>query len=181
MPVNAPLPADTKEQAKALYLQGLQPVQIAQILPVSPVTLRKWTSRHGWTKLRDKADSLAVTPKRVTPERHFAIVQQAPAVASSRLRQRLQAEVESQLTVLEEKRAKGIRELGNTPDGEGRASVVKRLTDATALIDDWESQRTPGIVLMGEGIPAPEEQPAIDIQSVCQDEAAAALAALAED
>ena len=81
--------------------------------------------------------------------------------ASNRLREKLSAEVEAQVAVLEQSPPATVAQLGSTKDGEGRASVVKRIAETAALVHDWESERPQGIVL-GEVLSSePEEKQAV--------------------
>ena len=189
MPTGYAIPAELKEQAKALYLQGVGTSDIEQETGVPYGALRTWIKRGKWGSLRTNTQLIAGPAKERAVTRSLSfrkpgVVQLArmPNAAPSRLREELSAEVASQMVVLQSEPVKRASELGNTRDREGRASVVKRLVDSAAILEDWESQHTPGIVVMMESTQPNEEmrqQPAIDVQEM--DPAVEAIKALQEE
>lgn len=53
MPAISKYPIETKETAKALYLQGFTPAVIAVQLNVKPATINKWREHGQWVRIRD--------------------------------------------------------------------------------------------------------------------------------
>lgn len=56
---------EAREVAKALYLQGLQPSQIARKVGCKPATVSTWSKRYQWPKVRDKADEIVSQDERM--------------------------------------------------------------------------------------------------------------------
>lgn len=189
MPLGCVIPEELKEQAKALYVQGVTTSDIAEEIGVPYGAIRTWIKRGKWGSLRTITQQKAGPAKERAAIRALTFIQpgaRMPAASASKLREGLSAEVASQMAVLQSEPVKRASELANTREREGRASVVKRLVDSAAILEDWESQRTPGIVVMTESSApadeAPREIAAIDVQSEpVPDAAQEAIRALQEE
>ncbi len=186
MPSGCAIPEDIKEQAKALYLQGLSTGDVARETGVPYGAIRTWIKRGKWGSLRIATHQIAGPAKEmaVTRSLSFAPVQLAtrmPDAAPSRLRGVISREIEAQVAVLEQNPPESLLELKNTPDREGRASMVKRIAETAALVENWEDHHAPGIIVMME--PSQPIEETIDIQSIQQsvDPAAEAIRALQAD
>jgi hypothetical protein len=176
------------EQAKALFFQGLTLPLIAQAVSVPLSTINKWSQRGKWSMLKEQTKGALVQGLR--KDLAIGIIppsspQNALAPASRRLREQLASELEAQAAVLAQNPVQRVSELGNTPQGEGRASVVKRIAETAAIVHDWDQSTEAGLVIVTDMKgSAPEElAPAIDVQQLpaAPDEAGQALAALAAE
>lgn len=73
-------------------------------------------------------------------------------------------EILAQTYALEERAVK-FKELPNSPDGEGRASLVARITDTAAKVYGWDAEKGNAVVIIGLITSMDPEQPAIDVES----------------
>lgn len=122
----APIPTLDLNSALSLRAQGLSFVDIAKEFGCKVDTLRQSFYRKGMHKLLSQTRG-TVTAK-VLAER------------STQFRDRLATQVETTLEKLETAPVKSAKELGNTPDGEGRASVLNKLADVAAKVyGDWDT------------------------------------------
>ena len=149
-----------REMVQTLYMAGLRPSEIAKQTGCKPATVSAWATRFGWhTALQGMA-------------RNVKLVQGRSISGDNRLRDALRSEAVAQVETLTKTPIKNARSLANTPQRQGRAAVLKTLTEAVSLIDDWEQEKRSGLVLCDllSGEPA-----AIDLQPVApaaiQDEA----------
>lgn len=144
------------EIAKALYFQGVPYAQIAQQVGVTVVSLRKHASRHKWHKMRA---AIAISASETANG-----VEQLSDSPNRSLEERILAELERQLAVLEQNPPKTVSELKGGKGVEGRASVLKRLSDAYRDIVPEPKQQT-GIILMDllAVRPEPEPAPTVDV------------------
>lgn len=189
MPVTCSLPLELREQAKALYLQGLSTTEISQETGVQYGTVRAWISRGDWRTLRNDTRSKLVTAKERAVSRHITLVQspaRMPDNKPSRLRGAVSRELEAQVAVLEQNPPSSLQELKNTPEREGRASMVKRIAETAALVENWEDQHAPGIIVMMENMQPIEERSiqgvtTVDLLPEATDPASEAIRALQED
>jgi len=149
-----------RDMVRTLYMAGVRPTEIARQTGCKAATIGAWATRYGWVKaLRGMSQSMQ-------------IVQARAISGDNRLRDALRSEAASQVETLTKTPIKNARSLANTPQRQGRAAVLKTLTEAVSLIDDWEQEKRSGLVLCDllSGEPA-----AIDLQPVApvaiQDEA----------
>jgi phenylpyruvate tautomerase PptA (4-oxalocrotonate tautomerase family) len=73
-----------------------------------------------------------------------------------------------QLQILKATPPVKLSDLPNSPDGEGRASLVARITDTAAKVYGWDSEKGSSVVLIGlvsSMDPDASQQPAIDVES----------------
>ena len=118
-------PMKTRETVKTMYLRGVKPWVIQQETGVPPGTQHNWGMRYGWAELLAKT-------RQVIAHRGIKALQQ-----DHTLRVKLRNEVKSQVAALERTPVKNIKELGNTPEREGRTSLLCRMVSAVKEIDDW--------------------------------------------
>ena len=106
-----------------------------------------------------------------------AAVSVAVAVASSgqsdlqahsrAARQDLSHELLVQLQILKATPPVRLSDLPNSPDGEGRASLVARITDTAAKVYGWDAEKGNSVVLIGlVSSMDPESAPVIDAEVV---------------
>jgi len=133
-------------QAKAMFLSGLTIREIAASLGVNPNTVGSWTKRGNWGQIRaqmsaqmNKVGSPLVTKHSFTDS--------SLAKRSALIRQSLSYEVEDQVESLRSTPC-APEQLGNTPAGEGRATILKKITETAALIHGWDSERSPGLIVI---------------------------------
>jgi hypothetical protein len=84
---------------------------------------------------------------------------------SLEVKRRLSEELLAQTCALEERAVK-FKELPNGPDGEGRASLVARITDTAAKVYGWDSEKGNSVVLIGLVSSMDPEQPVLDVEVV---------------
>ena len=83
------------------------------------------------------------------------------------VKQGLSREIRSQVLLLEETPCRTLAKLANGPDGEGRASLVARITDTAAKVYGWDSEKGNSVVLIGlVSSMDPESAPVIDAEVV---------------
>ena len=138
----------TRETVKTMYLRGVKPWVIQQETGVPPGTQHNWGMRYGWAELLAKT-------RQVIAHRGIKALQQ-----DHTLRLKLRNEVKSQVAALERTPVKNIKELGNTPEREGRTSLLCRMVSAVKEIDDWGAAAKPGLIL-GELL----SNEAVDVES----------------
>lgn len=129
--------------AQSLYLQGVSLQDIAKQINVTLGSLRKRANRGNWTVLRRESVQIASTVVQGHTGRN--LVQ-----ASRDVRQSLAEEVADQVSILRESPPKKVSELGNTPDGQGRAAVTKTVIDSAASVFGWDDSPERGIIVIGE-------------------------------
>lgn len=80
----------------------------------------------------------------------------------------LSGEIRSQVLLLQETPCRTLAKLGNTPDGEGRASLVARITDTAAKVYGWDSDKSNVMVLvnMTEALDPDKAAPIVDVQEI---------------
>jgi hypothetical protein len=145
--------SDWAKTALALFLQGLKHSEIAEQLGVTPAAVRKQCSRHKWVELR---------PTSIETAAHYAgKAGSSMAKRSESLRVELSQEIEAQLKALRSKPVKAT-EIGNA--GEGRASIVKRLADAAALVHGWDNEGIQGIIVIGDMLATAPDDVAESVQ-----------------
>lgn len=180
----------TRETVKLLFQNGLKLPIIEAETGVKQSTIRNWIYRYNWdaaaaevTKILKNRQHKAVARSVTLAQTGSLQLARMPEIASSRLREQLSSEVASQMVALQSEPVKRASELANTREREGRASVVKRLVDSAAILEDWESQHTPGIVVMMESTQPAQES--IDtgatVEMLPADPATEAIRALQED
>jgi hypothetical protein len=169
----------------ALFTNGLTVREIETETGVKQATIRTWINRFRLQQTKEKARQALKSRNRGV----LAVIEPArkaiPGV-SGRLRGVLSRELEAQVAVLERKPPESLLELKNTPEREGRASMVKRIAETAALVENWEDQHAPGIVVMLESMTPPEEQErsieaSATVDMLPADPAAEAIRALRED
>jgi hypothetical protein len=164
-----PLSREVKELALALFLQGFTMNTISSQTGVSLQTLSKWRGKQNWntTLATVKANQAKGMCQAATL--HIGPASNGTNGSAGRLRERLAEQVSSAVAQLEQNPANSHRELRNTPEREGRASVLKRLVDSAALIEDWEGSKGRGLVVVGQMLgTAPDSSPVIDLQQPAQ-------------
>lgn len=111
-----------REKAKALFLQGVSPTEIAVLTSVNRETIYKWDQRYGWTELKA---AIGLPPKHSGT---VTITQQARAFA---LRTKLLAKAEKLFDGIPEKCPKQPRGFKDTMAGLAHAS------SAASVIEGW--------------------------------------------
>ena len=136
-------PDPRRETVKLLYIQGLRPQEISRQTGVKVSTIGQWACRKGWSKIRQQSKQLLV---KAGTNALLAETSATLKGVSERVRKTLAHELVGQVDALETVPVT-YEGLGNTPAGEGRASVVKRIVETAAQVFDWDSQRASGLIL----------------------------------
>lgn len=123
-----PLDKILVEQAKALFLQGLTPVQIGQRLDMKPDTVTKRAIRDDWLTQRA---AVAANVDQIVSK---AIIQRGASI-----RGKLASELDKQADALAREPVVSYGELANTKDRQGRASVVKTIAEAASKVYGWDN------------------------------------------
>ena len=137
MPVTTPYPAETKETAKALYLQGFTPAVIAVQLGVRRATLSKWRENGKWVQIRDG------TVKVMTRKGITAVSRET----TTKVRDALHNEASQMVEAMRKEPVKNVQELLTTPERQGRAALLKTVVETVAIIEDWNSSHKTGLIL----------------------------------
>jgi hypothetical protein len=151
------------ETAKALYFQGNSLKSIATQLNLNPSTVRFWSFNQRWPELAGKAKQLTQLSQ-VKMSVNVNVASPAASEQSARVRNALGAAVESQAIALAASETR-LEDLPNTPARQGQAAVLKTIADAASTIFDWDSQHTPGIIVIGDVEGREPESTPIDVQS----------------
>jgi hypothetical protein len=151
----------TRELAKALYLQGQPYKEIEAATGVRQGTIRGWAMRDEWSNLVKLTKAI---PKQVIGRMSVNVNVASPAASeqSARVRNALGAAVESQAMALAASETR-LEDLPNTPARQGQAAVLKTIADAASTIFDWDSQHTPGIIVIGDVEGREPESTPIDV------------------
>jgi len=152
-------------EAVGMLAAGASYDTVAAHFGVKPDGLRVSMSRKGVTKTlaKHKKELRLVTQK---AERN------ALQEISRRVRGLLADEVTEQVESLRSSPVRSPKELGNTPDGEGRTTIAKKLIDGSALLFDWDSDKAAGIILavdLRQGM-LTGPNAVVDVPSLPQDE-----------
>lgn len=85
---------------------------------------------------------------------------------SARVRNVLGAVVERQASIMANADNVSLNDILTNPQRQGHAAALKTIADTASVVFDWESQRTPGIILIGDVEQSePEDQP-IEVSGV---------------
>ena len=68
---------------------------------------------------------------------------------SRHVKGKLSRELLNQVNLLEVTPCRALSKLSNSPDGEGRASLVARITDTAAKVYGWDAEKGNTLVLIG--------------------------------
>lgn len=141
------IPEELRKTVQALYLQGLRISDITATTGVKLATVYKWINRFGWIRPRDNAKAILVQ----TAKRNIALAN-VPAVQaeSDRVRKLLSSEAIALSEALAKEPVKDVAEMANTRERQGRAAVFKTVVDAASAVFDWDSQHSPGLIIVGE-------------------------------
>lgn len=164
-----PLPGVDWEFVKALYLQGLTYSAIAQKTGIKQGSIKSKSRYYDWPSMRSKA--VAVFRSSVATSVHdcqaltHARQSNALAKASQIAQEHFAAELSDQTALLRSKKPTKLRDLANTPDREGRASVVAKLVSTAAKLYGWDQQSTqPQTLNLTQVNVSPDEPgPVIDV------------------
>lgn len=115
--------------AKALWLQGYKGSQIAAKIPVKARTVDTWANRFKWSALLSKTTQIVLS--RVKPVENER---------SDALRESFANELHSAANALSKSPISHYRELPNTPEGQGRAVVLKTLVETADKLYGWSAQ-----------------------------------------
>ena len=158
MPAAMKMPESTRIIAQALVIQGFSLRVVSEKTGLKLRTIQTWARRYGWRELRDKTKQE---------------VNQAVAIAaasaldefSTRSREWLAGEVQEQIGAQRNSPIKKPSELANSPKRQGRAAVLKTVTDAASTIFGWGDTTPGGILIMGDmrGTEPAASQPVIDV------------------
>ena len=157
------VPDEKRNLVKGLYFQGLSPSDIASKVALSADLISNWAKRYGWSRVRAEARQIMGDAGRGKPLDERV---RLGSGGSARVRALLADEVEAQASALRSVPAKANK-LGNTPQGQGRASVAKTIAETASLVFDWEAQKIQGIVIIGE-VEAADPLASIDVASAVQ-------------
>jgi hypothetical protein len=129
---------DIREHAKNLWVRGVKIAVISVETGLPKSTIKNWAARYGWIQLTRNTTKIleARQASLVTPE-------------GNAIRNALRREATRQIEVLESTPIKGYDDLPNTPDRQGRTTMLKTMTETVSMIDDWESSNRPGLILAG--------------------------------
>lgn len=134
-------PNELKEQAKTLYVAGQPAVQIADKLGIKRDTILTWASRHKWQIMRqnvtDRVNAVLTD-----------VVQKSLQQVGERDRKRLANVISQHIDVLEQTPARHVEDLRNTPEGEGLASVTKKVYETAAGLHGWGDEKQSGMILL---------------------------------
>jgi hypothetical protein len=138
----APLKGVDWNLAQVLYSQGLRFDDISSKIGVKASTLRKRAVRHGWATVRTAALTAVAQTGVETGGRTLA-------ARSERVRDCLAEDLERAASLLAAQPPSTVRELANTPAGQGRAAVAKTIADTAASVFDWRDSSQQGLVIVG--------------------------------
>lgn len=160
VPTMARHPRETKDLAKALFVQGLKYSAIAAHIGVGQSVIRSWAMRGKWNSL---VASTATVVQQVL--KRGVVLETANNLQSrgNEIRDKLSQELAAQAALLASSPPATVAELGNSKHGQGRASIAKTIADAAGIVHDWGNQGQSGLVLVGELSREPEEAAALDI------------------
>ena len=140
-------PAEAKELAKALFIQGVKYSIISQQVDVSQALIRAWASRGKWHQLATKAQQVPLQAL----ERGFLVeTRNSLQAMGDKIREQLSQELADQVGLLAKQPARSAGDLATVKGVQGRASVVKTIAETAALVHDWGSQGNAGLVLIGD-------------------------------
>lgn len=140
-----PTPAAVKDLVKMLWFQGISPSAIAVETGVKRETISTWAKRGNWTSTRDNGKQLLKRKAQVTMA---VTVAREVSRESAEVRNLLAGAVRSQAERLAASPPASVKELANTPDRQGLAAVLKTVVDSASEVFDWQSQHTPGVVVL---------------------------------
>lgn len=91
---------------------------------------------------------------------------------SKAAKNQLSEELLVQLQILKQTPPTKLSDLPNSPDGEGRASLVSRITDTASKIYGWDNEKGNSLIVVGlidrldpDNQVQTQAQPAIDVES----------------
>jgi hypothetical protein len=172
MPATKPTDKKIKQEAAILYATGLGPTAIAAKYAeagLKPSTVQKWITRFGWRELRaNNSKEIGAATLRT--------VQKSISELDQETRRALAVELSRSVGLLVSTPAKGVSDLGNTPQRQGRSAIIKSLSDAAGNVFGWEAGKTTQLVqvsfLAGAGLPSQggKLQPTMQADSIYPDE-----------
>lgn len=155
------IPTDLRNQAYALFIASVPVSQIASQLGISRDSVRQWCSRYKWQTPRQ-----AVT---TTVQRSLSnSVTEALKRDGQEAREALARSVNKQAKALASVESVNAKDLGNTPDGQGLASITKTVAETANVVFGWDKESSGGLLSMScSRLLDPQE--AIDITPCGQD------------
>jgi len=158
------IPDSIRELAKALYIQGVKMSVIVQQCQVKEKAIRNWVKRGNWPDLASRA-----TQPLIHKLQRGLAVETANTLQAmgDQIRDKLSRELLDQVQLLTKQPARDVSDLATVKGIQGRASVVKTIAETAAVVHDWGSQSSAGLVLVGELSREPGETPlaAVDISA----------------
>lgn len=153
-------PSLLKEQAKALWLQGLQSKAIAAALGVTGDRVRQWIKRNAWTPQRNavQANVEAIVKNVVLNTEVRARIND-----SRKTRKTLSLAVTKQAEALAQD-TPTLNSMATSKAGEGSASVLLKVVQAASVVHAWGPESDANEWADLDALDP--EQPAIDIESV---------------
>lgn len=133
-------PQQTKDRAMELYLAERPMPEIVKELKIGRAALDTWVHRYKWNDIRRLA-SEQVT-KTLATGNTMNFQQQ-----SERVKLRVSAQVDRQLSALERSKCENMEDLMNTPAGEGFSSVLKKTVETAAQVYAWGDEKPTGLIL----------------------------------
>ncbi len=144
VPTIVPYPQATKEQAKALYLDGFTPgaisVKLSNGRRLPRETIQKWAVRGRWASIRH-----ALASNTLTRCNGGDILERGE---SARLRGKLAAMLQDQAEMLD-----GVRARNGKPDLNHLAkstAVIESIARSAKIVHDWGQGGSSGIILIEE-------------------------------
>lgn len=126
-------------QARALYLAGTGPAEIARQLSLNPLTIQGWITRRNW--LSDRTMVQTIVKSQQPTE-----AQEAWREAGLKARADLARAVGRQAAMLAKIEVRSLAQLGNTPARQGLAAVTKTVTETCREVFGWSDQADAGAV-----------------------------------
>ena len=172
--VPADNPSSAKARAKALLESGSTYIEASAKLGIRAATLRTWVYRYGWKMPAAAARALAeAKPISQAPQAPQPAPATNPDKLTARLRKALQAPPrDTAQSIIEDRSARtrdalsksillqaellssipvtSLAQMRNSRFGQGVTALTSALISAASDLFDWDSQRSPGVVVINE-------------------------------
>ncbi len=125
------LPSTVKTQAVEMAIsEGLTAGQVAKRIGVNRSTVKNWLASIQLPKIEKMVESVA-----------DRVVNRQMKMTSEGVREALAETVLAQAAALKSEPVKCVRDLANTPFGQGQAAVTKTVAETAALVFGWAAEK----------------------------------------
>lgn len=143
--------AEKRTETLRYVAQGSSILEASKIAGVSYDAVRQWVFKYRIPEIRDIAKDAV----------DFALQRALKGSVGRDVRERLALVVKQEVDLLYDNPPQYVGELGNTPEGQGRAAIIKTVIESASEVFGWgkehgniDSLRSANVIDVSEGKPS---------------------------